>query len=606
MSQVRENRTFFGRIAANPTPALVWLGGALLLLAVEFSAFVDALILFGEQINPLVNGSKDIGGWYVNTMYDTLGVAGGTVMSALGALVVLAVFAVFVKAAFIPFNIVETLGLEDLPISTDFLERAIVGAFLAVLWLVLLYEPLAFLPALPLIGEPTLAQLIHGFAQTSAKAADWIVANIPTLLSRDLMPNQGFLPPEGAASEYPAGSEILGARIAIGPFHGTFLGLSPAVAWAIRVVAIYLYAFIWLAWVWQGYKTFRRHYRFADWTPRDDMVDRLRTHRWGQFGFVMVFLFLVMAMFAPALGPTTTAQNIYNPYGHEFQHVEDGEVETITHGTANLNSASQGTPDSNVGVMSYDDYGRFHPIGTLSERANGKDLFTFMADGARVSLFIGLLSIALGGFIATALAMVTAYYKGLADLIVVVTSDSVQALPGLLIYILLSVVFSSHPISNIYSGGFLLALIFAATGWPALWRAIRGPAFQVSEEEWIDAAKSYGQRPSATMRKHMLPYVAGYLLIYGSLTIGGIIISVAALSFLGLGVQAPTPEWGRAVNIGRPYVTTVSWHIATIPGLMVVFVVTGFNALGDGIRDAIDPQSEGSGAGETAAAGGGG
>jgi peptide/nickel transport system permease protein len=467
---------------------------------------------------------------------------------------------------------------------------------------VLLYEPLAALPALPLVGEPSFAQLIHGFAQTMAGIADWITANVPTLLSRDVIPNSGFNPPAGTESQYPPGSEILGVRIAIGPFHDTFLGLTPAVAWAIRVFAVYTYSFVWLLWMWYGYKTFRRHYRYADWTPRDDMVDRLSTHYWGLFGFVVVFGFLVMAMFAPALGPTTTGANIYNPYGHEFQYVtEQGTVENISHGSANIASRSNG--DDNYGLLSTDDHGRFHPIGTMT---TGKDLFTFMADGARVSLFIGLLSILLSGFVATALAMVTAYYKGLADLIVVVSSDSVQALPGLLILILVSVVFDGHPLSTVYSGGLLLALIFAAIGWPGLWRAIRGPALQVSEQEWIDAAKSYGQRPSATMRKHMLPYVAGYLLVYGSLTLGGIIISVAALSFLNLGVSAPTPEWGRAVDAGRQHVTTVSWHISTIPGLMVVFVVTGFNAFGDGVRDAIDPQAGGASADETAAAGGGG
>ncbi|WP_435334289.1 ABC transporter permease [Haloarchaeobius sp. TZWWS8] len=592
MSQ-QDNAQLRDRILAHPEPALVWLAGVAVLLAVEFGAFMETLVLFGDQINPLVNGSGEVGGWYVEQMFKTFGTAGGAVMSALGALVILAILSVFVKALFIPFNIVEKLGLQDIPISVDLLERVIIAVGIAIVWAVLLYEPLAVLPALPLIGEPSIAQLIHGFSQTVAGIATWLADTFPTLLSRDLMPNDGFKPP--ANSEFSTGP--------LGPYHGTFLGLAPAYAWAIRVVAIYVYAFMWLAWMWFGYKTFRRHYRYADWTPRDDMVDRLRDHRWGQFGFVIVFMFIVLALFAPALGPATTQENIYDPYSYTFNYTENGQVQEISHGAANLQSRSQGDPNRNVGPMSYDQYGRFHPLGTLT---TGKDLFTFMADGARVSLFIGLVAILLSGFIATSLAMVTAYYKGLADLLVVVTSDSIQALPGLLVYILLSVVFGSHPISNVYSGGLLLALIFAATGWPGLWRAIRGPAFQVSEQEWIDAARSYGQRPTVTMKKHMIPYVAGYLLVYGSLTLGGIIIGVAALSFLGLGVSPPTPEWGRAVNAGRQYVTTVSWHISTIPGIMVTLVVLGFNAFGDGVRDAIDPQSGGASADEAAAAGGGG
>jgi peptide/nickel transport system permease protein len=94
------------------------------------------------------------------------------------------------------------------------------------------------------------------------------------------------------------------------------------------------------------------------------------------------------------------------------------------------------------------------------------------------------------------------------------------------------------------------------------------------------------------MKKHILPYIAGYLLVYGSMSLGGAIIAIAGLSFLGLGIDPPTPEWGRAVNAGQEYVASESWHISLIPGLLITILVTGFNALGDGIRDAIDPQSD--------------
>lgn len=108
------------------------------------------------------------------------------------------------------------------------------------------------------------------------------------------------------------------------------------------------------------------------------------------------------------------------------------------------------------------------------------------------------------------------------------------------------------------------------------------------------------------MQKHILPYIVGYLLIYASLSLGGIIIGVAGLSFLGLGITAPTPEWGRAINMGQDYVTSVSWHISLMPGVMIVLLVTAFNALGDGIRDALDPQTEGEDSAEVATAGGAG
>lgn len=429
---------------------------------------------------------------------------------------------------------------------------------------------------------------------------------IPTLLSRETIPNQGY---DANGPERVVELDSGASRYVFeGPWEGTFLGLAPAHAWLLRVALVYAYAFVFVYWLLRGYFVFREHYRYADWTPRDDVIERLRTHRWGQFGFLVVFMFLTMAIFAPALTPTTVEANIKQPYTHhvEYFDADSGEVEEITAGAANLQAASSGAGQYNTGPMQYDKYSRFHPFGTLP--TPGKDLFTFMAAGARISLFIGLVAIGISAGAAAVFGLLTAYYKGLTDLAVVVASDSIQTIPQLLLLILVSVVFSGHWLGSIYNGGFLIALIFGITGWPYLWRAVRGPAFQVAEEEWVDAARSYGQRASATMRKHMLPYILGYLLIYGSMTLGGIIIGTSALSFLGLGIDPPTPEWGRAISMGQSYVATQSWHISFIPGALIVLVVTAFNAMGDGIRDAIDPQSEGSeDAGtEVAAAGGGG
>ncbi|WP_254536665.1 ABC transporter permease [Halomarina litorea] len=441
---------------------------------------------------------------------------------------------------------------------------------------------LATSPVLPGVGAEVSAFL--------ASARD-VAQALPTLLSRELIPNQGY------------------QTSANGPWEGTFLGLPPAFAWGLRVFLVYAYIFVFLYWLWYGYRVFVDHYRHADWTPRDDVVRRMRNHRWGQFGLVVVVLFVGLALFAPTVSPTTYEEDVLSPYGNQVQYFDEeaGELKETTVGDANLQSASRGgtNPELNTGPMEYDEFGRFHPFGTMPNP--GGDLFTFMAYGARVSLFIGLTAIAISGFLAASFGLITAYYKGLADLAVVVVSDSIQAIPAILLLILMSVVFNDHWIADFYNGGLLIALVFGAIGWPALWRAVRGPAFQVSEQEWVDAARSYGQRADRTMRKHMLPYILGYLLVYGSLTIGGIIITTSALTFLGIGINPPTPEWGRAVADGRSYVVTQSWHIAFIPGVLVVLVVTAFNAMGDGIRDAIDPQSEGGEAAtEAAAAGGGG
>ena len=395
---------------------------------------------------------------------------------------------------------------------------------------------------------------------------------IPVLLSRETIPNQGtYVPGSG--------------------WQGTFLGLSPAQAWGFRVGLTYVYGTIVLYWLWRGYLLYRSQYRTASWTPFDDIVRRFRGHRWGQFGLVVILAFLILAVFAPVLGPTTLEQNAIDPYSYELEYHDEttGQIETITVGAANQDSTSQGIEDRNIGLMSYDDYDRFHPFGTLPE---GQDLFTQVALGARVSLFIGLVAISISAVVAITLALVSAYYGGYIDLAIVLVSDATQSLPQLLVVILLSVVFSQTWIAELYSGAALLAIIFALTGWPSLWRAVRGPALQVSERTWVDAADSYGLAPQTTMRRHILPYIIGYLLVYASMSLGGIIIAAAGLSFLGLGISPPTPEWGRLVNVGQPLLTTVSWHIAVMPGVLIVIVVTGFNALGDGIRDAIDAETD--------------
>lgn len=427
------------------------------------------------------------------------------------------------------------------------------------------------------------AQLaIGGFLDGIRAFAD----SIPTLLSRDVIPNQGHL----------TGPD--------GPWVGTFLGLEPAFAWAIRVVLITAYSLFWFYWLFNGWLVFREHYRSSEWTPMDDIVSRLRGHRWGQFGIIVVLLYLTMGLFGPALGPTTVEGNIMSPYSHEIQYFdeESGEVETIFVGDANFNSKSKGAGDENVAPMTYDNYNRFHPFGTLQ---NGRDLFTFMMAGARNSLIVAGLAIGMSALIATLFGLISAYYRGTTDLIVLTLADGVMSVPILLLLILTSALFSNHWLAAILDGGFIIGLVYGLVAWPFLWRAIRGPAFQVAEQEWVDAAKSYGQRPFSIMRRHMLPFVLGYLMIYASLSFGAVIILLAALSFLNIGINPPTPAWGRAIANGQPYVASQSWHIAAIPGVIIVIIVTALNALGDGIRDAIDPESEGGDSKEAATGGGG-
>jgi len=538
------------RLRDNPVPAALWLSGVLVLVGVELGRLATGTVSAGDgTVEALELGVDGLG-----ERWEEGGV--GALSLLLAGLVTIYLIGLALST-WTRATVVLKLT-RRIPLRTQQLLDGLVFALAiaGVGWLAL---RLGAVDALRAVGGPLRSGLLS-------------VAELPTLTSRETIPNQGYyLPGEG--------------------WQGTFLGLSPAWAWAVRVLVVHLYVALWLGWLWTGYRWYREHYRQADWTPRDDVVGRLRYHRWGQFGLVIALLFLTMAVFAPTLGTTTAEANLYSPFSHSFEYYNDetGEVTETFVGDANSQSRSVGYDAENIGPMSYDEFDRFAPFGTMTD---GKDLLTFLVHGARVSLLIGLMSVGVSAILATVFALISAYYRGLADLVLVVTGDTIMGVPRLLLLILLTVLFADTWIASFYDGGVLLGLVLALTGWPFLWRAFRGPTLQIASEDWVDAARSYGQSPAGIMRLHMLPYLVGYLLIYSSLVLGGVILAIAGLSFLGLGITAPTPEWGRAVDLGREYVATSSWHISLIPGVMITLVVMGFNAVGDALRDAVDPKSD--------------
>lgn len=558
------------RIAKNPRPAYTWAAAGIILLVLELGRVADGILQLFGIISYLLRVIFAVPVWVGGNFADiTFGPITPELAVILG-LVVTSVIGFGILYLFsIPLRKRLRYSLASKITSNErYAKRGDQGIIAATMGMIV-----------ALYGFTPFSTVLNSVYSVLVSPVKWM-SSIPTITSRDVIPNQGH-------------------RTVDGGWEGTFLSgvdfipaLSPAQAWSLRVVVVHVIAFATLYWLWKGYEIYREYYRRADWTPTDDWIKRFKENYWGMFGFVIISLFLIMALWAPALTPAPFEHNIEQPYQHEIQYLDGETVKTTTHGSANLDS--QSTDLQTIGPLSYDDYDRWAPFGTDDA---GKDIFTFVAFGARTSLIIGLVAIGAGAAIAAALSMLTAYYKGISDTLTVITTDTIISIPAFLLVLLLSIVLDASDntlakmLADPLNGGLLLAIAFAFVYWPGMWRSIRGPALQVAEREWVEAAKSYGQRPSVTMRKHMAPYVLSYLMIYASLLLGGIIIATAALSFLGLGVEAPTPEWGRLIDNGQSYIATSSWHISTIPGIMIVLVVTGFNALGDGIRDAIDPES---------------
>lgn len=559
------------RIAENPRPALVWLGIGLLLFVLESGrilSWVGTVLGVAEFI---VDGIAKAPIWVGRNFTDALGIGVGTIALVVSGLLLTYLVVVALTMFGVRWGITARLDPDVDQWTEQRIDTIAATLFLAGLGALLLFTP---------IGA-----ILKTEYQAFLTLLDALSESLPSITSREFIPNQGHRSPDG------------------GGWEDTFMGLSPAWAWTLRVGVVLAYSLAAGWWLWNGYVRYREHYRLADWTPRDDTVRRFRRNYWGLFGLVVIYLFVVLAIWAPAVSPAPAEHNVEEPFEHEVEYLdeESGNVETATHGIANLNSESDG--QNTVGPLNYDDYGRWSPLGTTDR---GQNMMTHLAHGARTSLIIGVTAIGLAGVVAVFLSLLTAYYKGVSDILTVITTDSIIAIPALLLIMMIMQLFKSadHFLVEPLDGGLLLALVFAFVFWPGIWRSIRGPSLQVAEQEWVDAAKSYGQTPLTTMRKHMAPYIAGYVMIYASLLLGGVIIYTAALTFLGLGISPPTPEWGRLINGGRDYIVN-SPHVATIPGFAIVFVVVGFNALGDGIRDAIDPQADVGDGGAQAVGGGG-
>ena len=213
----------------------------------------------------------------------------------------------------------------------------------------------------------------------------------------------------------------------------------------------------------------------------------------------------------------------------------------------------------------------------------GRDIFSRILMGARISLAAGFISVAVGAVIGTALGLLAGYYEGWWDRIVMRISDVLFAFPGILLAIGIVAILGSGMVNVIFA-----TAIFSI---PAFARLVRGNTLSLKHLTYIEAVRSIGASDWTIVTRHIFPGTISSVVVYFTMRIGSAIITAASLSFLGLGAQPPTPEWGAMLNEARADMMT-SPHMAIFPSLAIFFTVLAFNLLGDGLRDALDPKLE--------------
>ena len=223
-----------------------------------------------------------------------------------------------------------------------------------------------------------------------------------------------------------------------------------------------------------------------------------------------------------------------------------------------------------------------HPFGTGQL---GRDIMSQVMVGARFSLAIGVIAVGLAVLIGVPMGAIAGYYGGWIDEIIMRFVDILYAFPFLVLAIVI--------IAILGQGFWNMILALVIVGWIGYARLIRGEILSVKENEYVMAAKALGAKDSSIIFKHIVPNAIAPVIVQATLAVGTIVLAAAALGFLGLGLQPGTPEWGTILSEGRDAVISGRWWVTVFPGLAIVFFVLAINLVGDGVRDAMDPQDSG-------------
>lgn len=211
----------------------------------------------------------------------------------------------------------------------------------------------------------------------------------------------------------------------------------------------------------------------------------------------------------------------------------------------------------------------------------GRDMFARIIHGARVSLQVGIIAVGIAIVIGGSLGAIAGFYGGKLDNIIMRMMDIFLAIPSILLAITI--------VSALGTSMLNLMIAVGISSIPSYARIVRASVLSIKDQEFIEAARAIGAKDSRIIIKHIIPNSMAPLIVQATLGVAGAILSTAGLSFIGLGIQKPAPEWGAMLSSGRPFLREAS-HVTTFPGIAIMITILSLNLLGDGLRDALDPR----------------
>ena len=211
----------------------------------------------------------------------------------------------------------------------------------------------------------------------------------------------------------------------------------------------------------------------------------------------------------------------------------------------------------------------------------GRDIFARIIHGARVSLQVGIIAVGIAIVIGGTLGAIAGFYGGKFDNIIMRAMDIFLAIPSILLAIAI--------VSALGTSMINLMIAVGISSIPSYARIVRASVLSIKDQEYIEAARAIGAKDARIILKHILPNSLAPIIVQGTLGVASAILSTAGLSFIGLGIQKPAPEWGAMLSSGRDFIRQ-AWHVTTFPGIAIMITILSLNLLGDGLRDALDPR----------------